>query len=258
MNLASESIRRGGKIAFYACQMMSSLACATVLLEGSVMGADVPINKAVEGQNPPSQSAQQVKSIEDHAQEKSSDAHEHVFAVGVLLGASGATGNRGLLWKGASPDVKVMAQYWFRPSLAMQLELINFKHDYEVSADRYSANILQLGMNLNYYLATQSASATLNFLNPHLILGFGDYAKTELASMSQAAEPADHSLGLNAGFGLEFPIVSRETYISFETRAHFVNFKDTESAKYGSPADGGFENLKGFFYTFHLGLVAAW
>ena len=195
---------------------------------------------------------------EDEAEEMRFYQHGRLFGVGVLLGASGATGNRGKLWQGGVPSVKVMTQYWFNFNLALQLELMTFKHNYETSTDTFTANILALGMNFKYYIDTKNLSATLTFANPHFIIGFADYAKTELASKSATTDPADHALGLNAGLGFEFPLVNRKTYVAFETRAHFVSFKDSESPKYQAPADGGFDNLQGFFYTFHLGLVATW
>jgi hypothetical protein len=67
-------------------------------------------------------------------------------------------------------------------------------------------------------------------------------------------------VGASVGFGLEFPLEVKESYINFEFLAHTVNFKDSYTQLY-RPVEGntgGYDDLRGSVLSFILGYVVSW
>ena len=185
-----------------------------------------------------------------------------LFGFGVGVGFSGATGNRGKLYQGGFPLINVRTQYFFDFNLALGLDLTSIKHSYEVSAARgahHDVSIATIGVDLKYYFETKDLAATLSFANPYIVGGVASYTQADVSTLEgSASAEKDSSFGLNAGFGLEFAISPRNAYFTIEGRLHQVKFKDTSDGRYGEAADGGYQNLEGYFYTVVTGFTFTW
>jgi hypothetical protein len=192
---------------------------------------------------------------EDEAADMKFYQFGRLFGFGMGIGASGATGNRGKLWKGGFPLIDVRTQYFFDFNVAMGISFTSFKHNYEADSDHYEAAIALLGLDFKYYFDTKDLSAPISFANPYIVGGMGSYSEALEASTNSEGAEKDSSFGINAGLGLEFAIKPKKSYFTFEGRFHSVRFKDTSDARY--TADG-FDNLEGVFYTVVGGFLFTW
>ncbi len=197
---------------------------------------------------------------EDEAEELRFYQHGRLFGFGFGLGLSGATGERGRLYEGGFPSLNVRTQYWFGFDLAIQLELLTMKHSYTVAPAKggtFAMNMAMLGVQFKYYLDVKNLTAALTFANPNLNLGVGSYTKSDVPSETDTPEK-ETSFGLNFGLGLEFPVINKKTYFTFDSRFHIVTFKDSNSVDFEDPESGEFSKLPGWFYTIQFGLLFVW
>ena len=69
-------------------------------------------------------------------------------------------------------------------------------------------------------------------------------------------------MGASLGFGLEFPVKLRESYLNLEFLAHIVDFHDKYSQDYApnpnNPNGYGFADLTGRAYTTSVNYVFNW
>lgn len=183
------------------------------------------------------------------------------FGVSFGLGYEGVTGNRGRLWKPSFPGLDLRFHYWFDFQMALDLGIYTATHTYDakVRGGVNDVNITWMGFNLKYYLNTRDLSSGITFAGPFLSIGAGSYSKSESTPTNTGVgADKDAKFGFAAGAGLEFAIAPRKTYFQLEGKAHFVRFKDTQSAAFSAPEDGGLPNLSGMLYTFTGSFLFTW
>ncbi len=170
------------------------------------------------------------------------------YGISLGLGFESVSGNRGLLWQGGFPTIGLKVNYWFDFNVALDLGFTSASHFFDIQADNNLVNIsfVRVGLDVKYYFDTKNLSAALSFANPHLLLGFGAFTKSESSNVDESVD-VETSVGLSGGFGIEFTIKPRKVYLVFEGKGHFASFKDTFTTRFRSNA--GLQDLTGQWFT---------
>jgi len=180
--------------------------------------------------------------------------HGRFFGISLGTGFEGISSNRGMLWQGGFPVIDFKVHYWFDFNVAMDLGFYTASHFFETTqanGGHVDISFMRLGLDVKYYFDTKNVSAAVSFANPYVLIGGGSFSKTE-TSVDQQTVDQDSGFGFSAGAGVEFAIKPKKIYFSVEPKAHFVNFKDTYSKKYGT------DDLSGIFYTITGSLMFTW
>jgi len=193
---------------------------------------------------------------EEEAEDTRFFQYGRFFGVSVGLGYEGAMGNRGTLFTGGLPAFELRVHYWFDFNFAMTLGIYSAKHQYtgaklgsaDTSTTKHDFSLFKFGGELRYYFDTRDATAPVTFAGPFLILGLGNYSKTENAIESPTDIQKDTALGLSFGAGLEFPLRPRKSYLNLEAKFHSVSFN--VSGLSVTPFSGKvLDDTSGMFFT---------
>jgi hypothetical protein len=178
------------------------------------------------------------------------------FGFSLGMGYQGVTGGRGLLYQGGFPLLDMKLHYWFDFNLALDINFHTAGNHFS-TADRgdIDVNILMVGIDLKYYFDTKNLSAPIAASSPYLIVGFGPMTKTEHYANQSVTTPAETSMGLAAGGGLEFTISPRRTFFELEGKFYYAKYNDTYTQVYRSL---GIDDLTGLFYTVTGSVLFAW
>jgi hypothetical protein len=171
---------------------------------------------------------------DDEAEDTKFFQYGRFFGVSLGLGYEGATGNRGSLYTGGLPSFAVRVHYWFDFNFALTLGIYSAKHQYTgfkestggTTTQKNDVDIFEFGAELRYYFDTKDATAPVTFAGPFLLVGLGNYSKSETDVSSPDAVAKDSALGISFGGGLEFPLKPRKVYLDLETQFRAVSFKD--------------------------------
>lgn len=184
--------------------------------------------------------------------------HGRFFGVSVGGGYEGALGNRGILWQGGFPTVDLKVHYWFDFNFSLALGLTYAPHYFVTNSERVNVTLLNMGIDLKYYVDTKNLSAAISFANPYFLIGGGSFSKSQ-ASLTDGSVDKDDSFGISVGAGLEFPIRLKKTYFSLESKMGFVRFDDTYTSKHSSSSSKPrLEDLSGPFYTVVASILFTW
>jgi len=122
-------------------------------------------------------------------------------------------------------------------------------------------SILRVFFSYRYYIDTANLGTAITYSNPYFI-GRLEYWYTTNDYKDQTQVPKDTGGGLGAGvgFGLEFPIELKESYIGLEFLFHSVAFFDKNTSDYAPKKEGayGFEDLGGNAYSTMVSYVFNW
>lgn len=179
------------------------------------------------------------------------------FGVSLGMGFQFVDGNRGALWQGGFPVVDFKLHYWFNFNIAVDMGFRTAQQYYDTTVQglgHVDVNMLWVGIDIKYYFDTKDLSAPISFANPYLLLGTGNYSKTQ-TSNAQQTQDQDNSLGVSGGAGLEFTVSPRKVYFELEAKINVVTFKDTYTTDYQS---AGLQDLTGNFYTITGSLLFTW
>lgn len=186
-------------------------------------------------------------------------AHGRFFGVSLGLGFEGVTGNRGVLYQGGFPMVDGKLHYWFDFNFAIDMDFYFASHFYETSTDNgghVDVSLIHVGLDVKYYFDTKNLSSAISFANPYILAGFGAYSQTKSSFVQSTTEPADTSIGMGLGGGLEFTLAPKKCYLEFEGKYHIVTFQDTFSTSFQS--SNNIPDLTGGFYTFTANILFTW
>ncbi len=178
------------------------------------------------------------------------------FGISLGAGYEGVTGNRGQLWQGGFPALDFKVHVWLDFNFALSIGVLTANHNYALSEGQVDINMFRLGLDLKYYFDTKNLSAAISFANPYLVVGFGNYTKSQTNLTISTEAESDSNTGVNFGAGLEFAIIPRKVFFSLEGKLHIVSFKDRYSTEFES--DPGIPNLEGYFYTFIGSFLFTW
>lgn len=122
-------------------------------------------------------------------------------------------------------------------------------------------SMLRVFLSYRYYIDTSNLGTAITYSNPYLI-GRMEYWYTTNKFVDQKNLENDTGGGLGAamGFGLEFPIEIKESYIGLEFLFHSVAFHDKNTQAYSplNPGGFGYADLGGNAYSTMLSYVFNW
>src|SRR5690606_15210295 len=96
----------------------------------------------------------------------------------------------------------------------------------EETTTKHDWNLFSYGAELRYYIDTKDATAPVTFAGPFVLVGVGNYMKSENDILAPDDVAKDSSLGLSFGVGLEFPLKPRKSYLNLEAKFISVSFND--------------------------------
>lgn len=181
----------------------------------------------------------------DEAADEEADIHffknGRFFTLGLAAGMRGFTGDLSSLY-GSGPSYGVFMSYFFDLNLALQFGFLTGDYDYTLNnGNGYktlgNVSLSMINFHLKYYLNTQNVTKGLADLNPYLIGGVSQVYRTYTLSGADGYAK-DAVVGVDAGVGIEIPMMRRKSYFGIQTMYHYAKFKDQNSNLIGVNPDG--------------------
>jgi hypothetical protein len=192
------------------------------------------------------------------------------FSFQLGIGITTFDGNRGTAYENDPPTFNMGVNYFldFQSSFGIGIEFS--KHHFYITEPTFGfssppglieVNMLRVFMNYRYYIDTSNLGTAITWSNPYFVgrLEYW-YTTNKFIDQSNLGNDSGGGLGFAGGFGLEFPIKLKESYIGFEFLVHSVNFHDKYTQAY-RPVEGGtygYEDLTGRVYSTVLSYVINW
>lgn len=125
------------------------------------------------------------------------------------------------------------------------------------------SNLTRVHFGYRYYIDTANLGTAITFSNPYLAARMEYWYQTlKFTDQDDIDNDSRGGMGLGVGFGLEFPVQIKETYIGFQMLVHFVNFPDRFTTNYRphpSVSGGtGYENMDGRAYSTMVSYIYSW
>jgi hypothetical protein len=185
----------------------------------------------------------------DEASDEEADIHffrnGRFFTIGLVGGLRGFTGNLSTLY-GSSPTYGLYLSYFFDLNLALQFGFVTGDHNFNVNfacdsgtcTNTGNVSLTMMNFHLKYYFNTQNVTRGLADLNPYLIGGLSQNYRTYTVSGVDGYS-RDSVMGVDAGLGIEIPMMRRKAYFGIQSTFHYANFKDANT-----PLTGVDKNFK--------------
>jgi len=195
------------------------------------------------------------------------------FSFQLSAGMTSFDGNRGDAYINDHPTFGLGLNYFldFQSSYGLGFELskhhifldepVNFGNPNVIGL--VDVSMLRVYFGYRYYIDTANLGTAITYSNPYFT-GRIEYWYTtnKFRDQTQLADDNGGGLGFGAGFGLEFPIKLRESYINVEFLFHSVNYHDKFTQNYRAvptnPSGFGYEDLTGNAWTTMVGYVFSW
>ena len=195
------------------------------------------------------------------------------FSVYSGLGITTFDGNRGKLYINDPPGFNFSIYYFqhFRSSYGIGLQHTQHHFIIDEPVFAYLADplglveveMLRTFFGHKHYIDTTNLATSITYANPYLI-GRVEYwyVTNRFRKQGHLEDNKGKALGISAGFGLEFPIKLRESYINLEFLGHSVNFHDKYTQDYAptetNPDGYGYADLSGNVYSTYINYVINW
>ena len=168
--------------------------------------------------------------------------HGRFLTVGFNFGMRAFTGELNKLYASA-PTYGLFMSYFMDMRSAVELGFNTGDHNFEVSkgADRLGGNVslTMIHLNLKYFFNTQNLTRGFGALNPYVLGGFSQVYRTYTLSGADNFS-RESTMGMNAGAGLEVPIMRKKAFIGAQAVYRYINFRDeNNSITNGSAVDFG-------------------
>jgi hypothetical protein len=160
------------------------------------------------------------------------------FSVNVGGGITSFTGNRGRAYDDNHPTFHLSNTYFLDFQKAILLGLEYSKHTMVLDSivNGYSdqgklgavvKDFTRVFVGYKYYIDTTDLGTAITYSNPHLI-GRIEYWYQTSHFIDKPGIPKEKGggIGTGLGFGLEFPIEIKQSYVGVEALYHIVNFYD--------------------------------
>ena len=194
------------------------------------------------------------------------------FSFNASLGLTSFDGNRGLAYENHPPSFGISFTFFkdFQNALGLGVEFS--KHSMflkdpvkafpnDTAPGLVDVSMLRVFLGFRYYIDTANLGTAITYSNPYLI-GRIEYWYETNKYIDQTNLPRESGggLGFALGFGLEFPIELKESYIGLEFLVHTVNFPDKNTQNFApvTPGGYGFDNLGGNAYSTMVSYVFNW
>ncbi|MFT6070821.1 MAG: hypothetical protein ACJAT2_000618 [Bacteriovoracaceae bacterium] len=193
------------------------------------------------------------------------------FSFAISLGLTTFDGNRGTAYENDPPSYGLSVYYFsdFFNSFGMGFEYS--KHHFFADQPTFGftvnapglieINILRVFFGYRYYIDTANLGTAITYSNPYFIGRIEYwYLTNKFIDQSALADDSGGGLGFGAGFGLEFPIKLKESYIGTEFLFHSVNLHDKFTQNYRPLSEGqfGFDDLTGNAYSLMISYTMGW
>lgn len=160
------------------------------------------------------------------------------FSVNVGGGFTTFTGNRGKAYEDNPPTFHLSTNYFldFQKAISLGLEYSKATMILDTVVNGYQNNgrlgavvtdFTRVFIGYKYYIDTTDLGTAITYSNPHII-GRLEYWYQTTKFIDQDSLPKDKGggIGTGIGFGLEFPVELKQSYVSVEFLYHVVNFYD--------------------------------
>jgi hypothetical protein len=160
------------------------------------------------------------------------------FSVNVGGGFTTFTGNRGAAYEDNHPTFHLSTNYFldFQKVIFLGIEYSKHTMILDTIVNGYQDNkplgavvtdFTRAFIGYKYYIDTTDLGTAITYSNPHFIGRIEYwYQSTKFIDRESLPDDAGGGLGTGIGFGLEFPIELKQSYVSVEAIYHVVNFYD--------------------------------
>ena len=193
------------------------------------------------------------------------------FSFSISLGVTSFDGNRGTAYENDPPSYGLSVHYFSDFLSSFGVGFAFSKHHFFVDQPvlgfdpnppgLIDVNILRVFFDYRFYIDTANLGTAITYSNPYFV-GRVEYwyLTNKFIDQSLLADDAGGGLGFGAGFGLEFPIKIKESYIGTEFLYHSVNLHDKFTQNYRPLNEGefGFEDLTGNIWTLMVSYTMSW
>lgn len=168
----------------------------------------------------------------DEASEEEADInffrHGRFVTVGFNIGMRGFTGELNKLYS-SSPTYGLFLSYFMSMRSAIELGFNTGDHDFKAvtTNDSLSGNVslTLIHLNYKYYFNPQNLTRGLGALNPYILGGFSQVYRTYTIQGSDVFS-RESTMGVNAGLGLEVPVMRKKAFIGGQAVYRYINFRD--------------------------------
>lgn len=192
------------------------------------------------------------------------------FSFQVGLGTTWFDGNRGAAYEPDPPAYTLSFNYFLDFNSSFGIGFAFSKHwmffpDPTIGSVLNSLKFVDISLfrtffSYRYYIETANLGTAITWSNPYFTGRLEYWYETQrFPDVSDEPTTTGGGLGMALGFGLEFPVKIRESYINVEFLYHTVNFQNKFTAKFQSVNGGyGFDDLTGAVYTNTVSYVFNW
>ena len=198
------------------------------------------------------------------------------FSFAISIGLTNFDGNRGQAYENDPPNYGIGINYFkdFQTSFGLGFEFSkhHFLLDKQVHGYRnpdtgegpglLDVSMLRFYFSTRYYIDTHDLGTALTYANPYFTGRLEYWYLTNKFIDQKDIIPDDSGggFGLGMGFGLEFPIQIKESYLGVEFLFHSINLHDKDTQNYAPVTEGGFgyEDLTGNIWSIMVSYVINW
>lgn len=171
------------------------------------------------------------------------------FSVNLGLGSTTFTGNRGAIYFDNPPTFHLSVNYFmdFQKLITLGVEYSKHTMILDTIVNGYQSqgplgavvtDMTRVFVGYKYYIDTTDLGTAITYSNPHFV-GRVEYWYQTNDFIDQRSLPRQRGggIGTGLGFGLEFPVELKESYIGVQGLYHVVNFFDKFTQDYRQVVD---------------------
>lgn len=171
------------------------------------------------------------------------------FSVNLGGGITTFTGNRGRAYEDNHPTFHLSTNYFmdFQRVIAIGVEYSKHTAVYDTEVNGFTTNgplgavvtdMIRPFVAYKYYIDTADLGTAITYSNPHFIGRLEYWYQTDkFIDQPTFEKRKGGGIGTGLGFGLEFPVQLKESYVSVEALYHVVQFKDKYTQDYRQKVD---------------------
>ena len=189
------------------------------------------------------------------------------------LGFTSFTGNRGIAYEDDNPSFGLGLTYFldFQNAFVLGFQYSRHRMFINTFVNQYpnevlgavETQMLRPYFGYRYYVDTSDLGTALTYSNPYVVGRVEYWYQTNTFRNRDIDDDAGGNIGTSLGFGFEFPIEIKETYLNAEFLYHFATFFDELTQDYRQIPDnpdstGGFNDLRGNVLSLFFSYTISW
>ena len=174
--------------------------------------------------------------------------YSRFFGINLGLGLTTFTDNRGLAYEDNHPTLSFSLMYFINFQNAFVIGMEYSKHtmiidSYVVGSPTQIIGVVETNMlrpffGYRFYIDTSDLGTAITYSNPYFVGRIEYWYQTNsFPERSNLSDKSDGGIGTGIGFGLEFPIELKKSYLNVEFLYHRVNFFDKYTKNYSQIPD---------------------